>query len=472
MKDQADIGLIGLAVMGQNLALNIADNGYRIAVFNRSAERTENLIASPEAKGRPLVPTYSLRDLVQSIKTPRAIVMMVKAGDAVDEQIEALLPLLQPGDVLVDGGNAQYKDTIRREQALQDKGILFVGTGISGGEEGARYGPSIMAGGETEALARVAPILEAISAKVDEAPCFAHIGRDGAGHFVKMMHNGIEYADMQLIAETYTLMKDVAALSYPEMRQAFERWNRDELDSYLIEITADILGKLDPDTGQPMPEIILDKAGQKGTGAWSVRAALDYGSTAPTIAAAVEARTMSSMKDQRVTASAKLKGPGKALDLDTDGFIDQLQAALLASKVCAYAQGFSVMDAAAADHGWQLNRGQIASIWRGGCIIRARFLSHIKDAYDQAPELDNLLLAPYFADLIERAQPAWREIVCLAIRQGIPVPAFSSALAYYDSYRTARLSANLIQAQRDYFGAHTYQRVDKEGVFHTEWTAG
>lgn len=469
MNNNADIGLIGLAVMGQNLALNIADHGHTIAVFNRSPERTRTLADSPEAKDRPLTPTYSLEELVESIKRPRAIVMMVKAGDPVDQQIEALLPLLEPGDVLVDGGNAQYRDTIRRERELKEKGILFVGTGISGGEEGARHGPSIMAGGESGALSRVAPILEAISAKVDDEPCYAHIGADGAGHFVKMMHNGIEYADMQLIAETYTLMKDVAALSYPEMRAAFATWNKGELDSYLIEITADILGKSDPDTGKPMPEIILDKAGQKGTGGWAVRAALDYGSTAPTIAAAVEARTMSSFKDQRVAAAAKMKGPSQALDLDTNAFIDQLEAALLASKVCAYAQGFAVMDAAAAEHNWQLDRGQIASIWRGGCIIRARFLRHIKTAYDRDPGLKNLLLDPYFADLIERAQPAWREIVCLATSQGIPVPAFSSALAYYDSYRAPRLPANLIQAQRDYFGAHTYERTDKKGVFHSNW---
>ncbi|MGH1477146.1 MAG: NADP-dependent phosphogluconate dehydrogenase [Geminicoccales bacterium] len=469
MNDKANIGLIGLAVMGQNLALNIADHGHKIAIFNRSSERTRTLAGSAEAKGRPLVPTYSIEEFVEAIERPRAIIMMVKAGDPVDQQIEAILPHLDPGDILVDGGNAQYQDTIRRERDLRKKGFLFVGTGISGGEEGARHGPSIMAGGESEALARVAPILEAISAKVDDEPCYAHIGADGAGHFVKMMHNGIEYADMQLIAETYTLMKDVAALSYPEMRAAFATWNKGELDSYLIEITADILGKSDPDTGKPMPEVIMDKAGQKGTGGWAVRAALDYGSTAPTIAAAVEARTISSMKEQRVAAATKLKGPTQALDLDTNGFIDQLELALLASKVCAYAQGFAVMDAAAADHHWQLNRGEIASIWRGGCIIRASFLRHIKAAYDRDPGLKNLLLDPYFADLIERAQPAWREIVCLATRQGIPVPAFSSALAYYDSYRAPRLPANLIQAQRDYFGAHTYERTDKDGTFHTGW---
>ena len=471
MNSQADIGLIGLAVMGQNLALNIADHGHVVAIFNRSSERTRTLAASPEAKGRPLVPTYSLEELTNSIKKPRAIIMMVKAGDPVDQQIEALLPHLDPGDILVDGGNAQYQDTIRREHDLKAKGILFVGTGISGGEEGARHGPSIMAGGESGALARVAPILEAISAKVDDEPCYAHIGSDGAGHFVKMMHNGIEYADMQLIAETYTLMKEVAALSYPEMRAAFSTWNQGELDSYLIEITADILGKSDPDTGKPIAEVILDRAGQKGTGGWAVRAALDYGSTAPTIAAAVEARTLSSMKDQRVDAATKLKGPSQALDLDTNSFVDQLEAALLAAKVCAYAQGFAVMDAAASEHSWELNRGEIASIWRGGCIIRARFLRHIRMAYQRDPGLKNLLLDPYFADLIERAQPAWREVVSLAVRQGIPVPALSSALAYYDSYRAARLPANLIQAQRDYFGAHTYERTDRDGTFHTDWSS-
>jgi 6-phosphogluconate dehydrogenase len=471
MNQDADIGLIGLAVMGQNLALNIADHGFRIAVYNRSPERTEAFAASAEAKGRPLVPTYDLETLVAAIRKPRAIIMMVKAGDPVDQQIEALLPFLEPGDVLVDGGNAQYQDTIRRERELRDKHILFVGTGVSGGEEGARHGPSIMAGGDGEALTRVAPILEAISAKVDDEPCYAHVGADGAGHFVKMMHNGIEYADMQLIAETYALMKDLGSLAYPEMRAAFATWNQGELDSYLIEITADILGKIDPDTGKPMPEVILDRAGQKGTGGWAVRAALDYGSTAPTIAAAVEARTLSSIKDERVQAATKLKGPSEALDLDTNRFIDHLEMALLASKVCAYAQGFAVMDAAANDHGWNLDRGQIASIWRGGCIIRARFLRHIRAAYQRNPELTNLLLDPHFAALIEKAQPAWREVVALAVRQGIPVPAFSSALAYYDGYRSAHLPANLIQAQRDYFGAHTYERTDRDGSFHTDWSA-
>ena len=471
MEEQADIGLIGLAVMGQNLALNIADNGYRVAVFNRSSERTKAFVDSPEAAGRPLVPTYDLAQLVKAIKKPRAIIMMVKAGEPVDQQIEQLLPLIEPGDVLVDGGNALYQDTIRREAALRDKGVLFVGTGISGGEEGARNGPSIMAGGDTGALGRVSPIFEAISAKVDDEPCYAHIGNDGAGHFVKMMHNGIEYADMQLIAEAYALMKGPAAQSYPEMQEIFAGWNRGELDSYLIEITADILGQTDPETGKPMAEIILDRAGQKGTGGWAVRAALDYGSTAPTIAAAVEARTLSSMKMARVAAAPKLKGPSEALDLDIKSFIDELELALLASKVCAYAQGFAVMDAAASEHGWALNRGEIASIWRGGCIIRARFLRHIRAAYERDPELSNLMLDPYFADLLARAQPAWRRVVTLGIQKGLPLPAFSSALAYYDGYRSATLPANLIQAQRDYFGAHTFERVDRDGSFHHDWSA-
>ena len=471
MNENADIGLIGLAVMGQNLALNIADHGYRIAVFNRSEERTRTFMESAEVAGRPLIPSYELAKFVQTLKTPRAIIMMVKAGEPVDQQIEALLPLLDPGDILVDGGNARYHDTIRREKALREKGFLFVGTGISGGEEGARHGPSIMAGGDHEALSSVAPVLEAISAKVDDEPCYAHIGSDGAGHFVKMMHNGIEYADMQLIAEAYALMKGPAAMAYPDMQTTFAGWNKGELDSYLIEITADILGKNDPETGQPMVDVILDRAGQKGTGGWSVRAALDYGSTAPTISAAVEARTLSSMKTERVAAAGKLKGPTAALDLDVTSFIGQLELALLASKVCAYAQGFAVMDAAAADHGWHLNKAEIASIWRGGCIIRARFLRHIRAAYERDPALPNLMLDPYFADLLERAQPAWREVVALGIRQGLPLPAFSSALAYYDSYRSADLPANLIQAQRDYFGAHTYERTDREGVFHTDWSA-
>jgi len=438
-------------------------------VFNRSEERTRTFIDSPEAAGRPLTPTFSLADLVGKLKTPRAIIMMVKAGDPVDRQIEQLVPLLEPGDVLVDGGNARYVDSIRREKALREQGILFVGAGISGGEEGARHGPSIMAGGDSGALARVAPVFEAISAKVDDEPCYAHIGSDGAGHFVKMMHNGIEYADMQLIAEAYALMKGPAALAYPEMRSIFAGWNKGELDSYLIEITADILGKTDQETGQPMAEIILDRAGQKGTGGWSVQAALDYGSTAPTIAAAVEARTISSMKKQRVAAATKLKGPTEKFNLDVDRFVDQLELALLASKVCAYAQGFAVMDAAAASHRWQLNRGEIASIWRGGCIIRAAFLRHIRAAYERDPALPNLMLDPYFADLLERAQPAWRAIMTLGIQHGLPLPAFSSALAYFDGYRSPELPANLIQAQRDYFGAHTYERRDREGSFHTDW---
>ncbi|MEM9440639.1 MAG: NADP-dependent phosphogluconate dehydrogenase [Pseudomonadota bacterium] len=470
MEPQADIGLIGLAVMGQNLALNIADNGHRVAVFNRSAERTRALIDSPDAKGRPLIPTYELAELVKAIKKPRAIIMMVKAGDPVDQQIDQLLPLIEPGDILVDGGNALYQDTIRRESVLRQQGIRFIGTGISGGEEGARNGPSIMAGGEAEALGRVAQVFEAIAAKVDDESCYAHIGSDGAGHFVKMMHNGIEYADMQLIAEAYALLKGPAGLSHLEMRDIFASWNKGELDSYLIEITADILGKSDPETGRPMVEVILDRAGQKGTGGWAVRAALDYGSTAPTIAAAVEARTLSSMKAERVTAATRLGGPDPSQGLDHKMDIDQLELALLASKVCAYAQGFAVMDAAAAEHGWTLNKAEIASIWRGGCIIRARFLRHIRAAYQRDPKLPNLMLDPYFAELLERAQPAWRNIVTLGLQQGLPLPAFSSALAYYDGYRSATLPANLIQAQRDYFGAHTYERIDQEGTFHTDWS--
>jgi 6-phosphogluconate dehydrogenase len=469
--DKADIGLIGLAVMGQNLALNIADHGFRIAVHNRTQARTEEFLAGEDAKGKDLVPAHDLKDFVEAIERPRAIILMVKAGDPVDQQIAALLPLLDEGDVIVDGGNADYHHTIRREAELKEKGILFVGTGISGGEEGARHGPSIMAGGDAQALERVAPVFEAIAAKVDGEPCYAHIAADGAGHFVKMLHNGIEYADMQLIAETYALMKDLAALDYPVMQDVFTRWNRGELDSYLIEITADILGKHDPETGEPMAEIILDKAGQKGTGGWSVKAAIDYGAPAPTIAAAVEARTLSSYKSQRVEAANKLQGPTAALDLERDAFIEQLEAALLAAKIAAYAQGFAVIDAAASAHDWDIDRGKVASIWRGGCIIRARFLRYITTAYRNTPDLPNLMLDAFFAASLDKGQHALRNVVALAAKHGVPVPALASALAYYDGYRSARLPANLIQAQRDYFGAHTSERTDREGVFHHDWSS-
>jgi 6-phosphogluconate dehydrogenase len=467
MTSQAEIGLIGLGVMGRNLALNIAAHGFAVAVHNRTPSRTEAFVSSAEAQGRPVIPCLTLEEFALALRRPRAIVLMVQAGEATDWQIEALLPLLEPGDVIMDGGNALFRDTIRRERALREYGILFLGTGISGGEEGARHGPSIMAGGEAEAYARVRPILEAIAAKVDGEPCCAHLGPDGAGHFVKMIHNGIEYADMQLIAEAYALMKDALGLGYPQMQAAFADWNRGDLDSYLIEITADILGRNDPETGQPMVEVILDRAGQKGTGGWAVIAAIELGTPAATIAEAVAARSLSAQKDERVAAAQRLRGParqdGERVSLDT------LRDALLAAKIGAYAQGFAVMAAAGREHGWPLDLGTVASIWRGGCIIRARFLGRIREAYGRDPDLPNLMLDPYFAGLLEHGQAALRDVVALAARQGVPAPGFASALAYYDGYRAARLPANLIQAQRDYFGAHTYERVDRPGSFHSDW---
>jgi 6-phosphogluconate dehydrogenase len=469
MASQAEIGLIGLGVMGQNLALNIADHGFAIAVYNRTAARTEAFIASEAAKGGPIAPCFTLEDLVGALRQPRAIILMVHAGAATDDQIEALVPLLEPGDVIVDGGNARYQDTVRRERALRARGLRFLGTGISGGEEGARHGPSIMAGGEPAAYARVRPILEAIAASVEGTPCCAHLGPDGAGHFVKMIHNGIEYADMQLIGETYALMKDGLGLDHARMQAAFAAWNDGDLNSYLIEITADILGKRDSETGAPMVEVILDRAGQKGTGGWAVAAALDLGVPAPTIAEAVAARSLSAAKDERTRAGRLLGAPaaGEARGLE----LASLRDALLAAKVAAYAQGFAVMATAGREYDWDLNLGTVAAIWRGGCIIRARFLDRIKDAYAQDAALANLMLDPHFAAAMAGAQDGLRRVVAFAACCGIAVPALGSALAYYDGYRSARLPANLIQAQRDYFGAHTYERVDREGSFHSDWSA-
>jgi 6-phosphogluconate dehydrogenase len=471
MTGQAEIGLIGLGVMGQSLALNIADYGFEIAVYNRTAARTEAFAASDEASARPIVPCSTLEDLVRALRTPRAIILMVQAGAATDEQIERLVPLLEAGDVIVDGGNARYQDTIRRERAVRERGLRFLGTGISGGEEGARHGPSIMAGGEAEAYLRVRPVFEAIAAKVDGMPCCAHLGPDGAGHFVKMIHNGIEYADMQLIAETYALMKDGLGLDYAQMQAAFAAWDDGDLDSYLIEITADILGKRDPGTGAPMVEVILDRAGQKGTGGWAVGAALDLGVPAPTIAEAVAARSLSAAKDERMRAAKRLSGPVAADESQSTADLATLRDALLAAKIAAYAQGFAVMAAAGREHGWDLSLGTIAAIWRGGCIIRARFLDRIKDAYGQNPALANLMLDPHLGAALAGAQGGLRNVAAFAARRGIAAPALASALAYYDGYRSARLPANLIQAQRDYFGAHTYERVDRAGSFHTDWSA-
>ncbi len=465
----ADIGVIGLAVRGQNLALNIESRGYTVAVYNRTAERTTELVEGP-GKGKRLVPASTLKAFVASLKPTRKMIIMVKAGAPVDEMIAQLVPLLSRGDMLIDGGNSFFQDTIRRAKDVEKKGLLYIGTGVSGGEEGALHGPSIMPGGHQAAYDAVSKILSDISAKVDGQPCCTYIGADGAGHYVKMVHNGIEYGDMQLIAEAYFIMKNLLGMSHADMAETFARWNRGDLDSYLIEITADILRRTDPDTGKPMVEVILDRAGQKGTGKWTSESALDLGVAAPTIAEAVFARCVSAIKPERVAAARVLKGPGGGFSGDKAEFVEAIHDALYASKICSYAQGFSLMAAAAAEQKWNLRFGEIAMIWRGGCIIRARFLRRIKEAYDRDPRLANLLLDPYFRDVIQAAQARWRKVVATAAELGVPIPGFSSALAYYDSYRSESLPANMIQAQRDYFGAHTYERVDRPGSFHTEWS--
>ncbi|MCY7796384.1 NADP-dependent phosphogluconate dehydrogenase [Bacillus spizizenii] len=462
------IGVIGLAVMGKNLALNIESRGFSVSVYNRSSSKTEEFLQ--EAKGKNVVGTYSIEEFVQSLETPRKILLMVKAGTATDATIQSLLPHLEKDDILIDGGNTYYKDTQRRNKELAESGIHFIGTGVSGGEEGALKGPSIMPGGQKEAHELVKPILEAISAKVDGEPCTTYIGPDGAGHYVKMVHNGIEYGDMQLISESYFILKQVLGLSADELHEVFAEWNKGELDSYLIEITADIFTKKDEETGKPLVDVILDKAGQKGTGKWTSQSALDLGVPLPIITESVFARFISAMKEERVKASRLLSGPDvKPVTENKEELIEAVRKALFMSKICSYAQGFAQMKAASEEYNWDLKYGEIAMIFRGGCIIRAAFLQKIKEAYDREPELDNLLLDSYFKNIVESYQGALRQVISLAVAQGVPVPSFSSALAYYDSYRTAVLPANLIQAQRDYFGAHTYERTDKEGIFHTEW---
>ncbi|MGR6063490.1 NADP-dependent phosphogluconate dehydrogenase [Bacillus velezensis] len=462
------IGVIGLAVMGKNLALNIESRGFSVSVYNRSSSKTEEFLE--EAKGKNVVGTYSIEEFVQSLETPRKILLMVKAGTATDATIQSLLPHLEKDDILIDGGNTYYKDTQRRNKELAESGIHFIGTGVSGGEEGALKGPSIMPGGQKEAHELVKPILEAISAKVDGEACTTYIGPDGAGHYVKMVHNGIEYGDMQLISESYFILKQVLGLSAEELHEVFAEWNKGELDSYLIEITADIFTKKDEETGKPLVDVILDKAGQKGTGKWTSQSALDLGVPLPIITESVFARFISAMKEERVKASGLLSGPDvKPVTENKEELIEAVRKALFMSKICSYAQGFAQMKAASEEYNWDLKYGEIAMIFRGGCIIRAAFLQKIKDAYDREPELDNLLLDSYFKNIAESYQSALRQVISLAVAQGVPVPSFSSALAYYDSYRTAVLPANLIQAQRDYFGAHTYERTDKEGIFHTEW---
>ncbi len=463
------IGVIGLAVMGKNLALNIESRGYSVSVFNRSYDKTEEFLKN-EAEGKNFVGAKTVEEFVNSLEKPRKILLMVKAGAATDATIDSLKPYLEKGDILMDGGNTFFQDTIRRNKELAPTGIHFIGTGVSGGEEGALKGPSIMPGGQKEAYELVEPILTAISAKVEGDACVTYIGPNGAGHYVKMVHNGIEYGDMQLICEAYFILKNVLGLSATELHDVFAEWNKGELDSYLIEITADIFTKVDEETGKPLVDMILDTAGQKGTGKWTSQNALDLGVPLPIITESVFARFISAMKDERVKASKLLTGPKvEAFKGKKEELIEAVRKALYLSKIVSYAQGFAQMRAASEEYDWNLSYGDIAMIFRGGCIIRAQFLQKIKDAYDQDPKLANLLLDPYFKEIAESYQSALREVLTLAIESGIPVPSFASAIAYYDSYRTETLPANLLQAQRDYFGAHTYQRVDKEGVFHTNW---
>lgn len=469
MMSKQQIGVIGLAVMGKNLALNIESRGYSVSVFNRSYDKTEEFLKN-EAEGKNFVGLQTIEEFVQSLETPRKILLMVKAGSATDATIESLKPYLEKGDILIDGGNTFFQDTIRRNKELESTGIHFIGTGVSGGEEGALKGPSIMPGGQKEAYKLVEPIFKAISAKVNEDPCVTYIGPNGAGHYVKMVHNGIEYGDMQLICEAYFILKNVLGLSAAELHDVFSEWNKGELDSYLIEITADIFTKVDDETGKPLVDVILDTAGQKGTGKWTSQNALDLGIPLPIITESVFARFISAMKEERVKASKLLKGPEvAAFNGNKEELIEAVREALYLSKIVSYAQGFAQMRAASDEYDWNLSYGDIAMIFRGGCIIRAQFLQKIKDAYDRDPQLANLLLDPYFHEIATNYQSALRKVISLAVQNGIPVPAFSSAIAYFDSYRSETLPANLLQAQRDYFGAHTYQRVDKEGVFHTNW---
>ena len=471
MEKKADIGLIGLAVMGENLVLNMESKGFTVSVYNRSTEKVENFV-NGRGKGKNIIGTYSLEEMVASLKSPRKVMIMVKAGKPVDNLIESLIPLLDKGDIIIDGGNTHYPDTDRRTAWVEKEGLLFVGTGVSGGEEGALKGPSIMPGGSKDAWPHVKPIFQGIAATVEDGtPCCDWVGDAGAGHFVKMVHNGIEYGDMQLICEAYQVMKDYLGMSADEMHEVFKEWNKGELDSYLIEITRDILAFKDED-GSPLVDKILDTAGQKGTGKWTAVAALDQGVPLTLIGESVFARCLSAQKDERVAASKILLGPGTAFSGDRKAFIEELRKGLLASKIVSYAQGYVLMKAASEEYGWNLNYGAIALMWRGGCIIRSIFLGKIKEAFDKDPDLVNLMLVDYFKEKLQDAAPGWRSVVAQAITNGIPMPAFSSALAYFDGYRTERLPANLLQAQRDYFGAHTYERIDKPRgeFFHTNWT--
>lgn len=464
------IGVVGMAVMGKNLALNIESRGYSVALYNRTGSKTEEVVK--EHPDKQLLATYTIEDFVAAIEKPRRILLMVKAGAATDATIKELLPHLDKGDILIDGGNTFFKDTIRRNEELANSGINFIGTGVSGGEEGALKGPSIMPGGQKKAYDLVAPILEQISAKAEDgAPCVTYIGPNGAGHYVKMVHNGIEYGDMQLIAESYDLMKNILGLSVSEMAAIFNEWNTGELDSYLIEITADILTREDDlGTGQPIVDVILDAAGNKGTGKWTSQSALDLGVPLPLITESVFARFISAYKEERVNASQILPQPEKyVFEGDKKEFVEKIREALYFSKIMSYAQGFAQLRTASKEYDWNLPFGEIAKIWRAGCIIRAQFLQKITDAYETTPDLENLLLDAYFVEITKKYQQAVREVVAVAVQAGVPVPTFSSAIAYFDSYRSPRLPANIIQAQRDYFGAHTYERTDREGIFHYSW---
>lgn len=477
-----DIGLIGLAVMGQNLVLNMANSGFSVGVFNRTTSKVDDFLAGPAA-GKGIGGYHTLQTLVENLKTPRKVMLMVKAGSAVDALIGELKPLLTAGDIIIDGGNTHFADTNRRTREVEQAGLLYVGAGVSGGEEGALKGPSIMPGGSPDAWLPVKPILQKIAAKVPaprtalsahpsgpaEVACCDWVGRDGAGHYVKMVHNGIEYGDMQLICEAYFMLKHALGLRNQELFCVFDQWNRGELESYLIEITRDIFTVIEPETGEHLVDKVLDTAQQKGTGKWMSQHALDLGVPTTLITEAVYARCLSALKEARRRAAKILSGPHGKFTGDRNSFIEDVRQALYASKICSYAQGFVQLDAAAHEFGWELDNGNIALLWRGGCIIRAKFLEDIKAAFDNNPQLENLLLDDFFRSAVEKAQPSWRRVVAAAVDLGLPVPGFSSALSYYDGYRRDRLPANLLQAQRDYFGAHTYQRVDKPGTFHTDW---
>ena len=471
MEPKGDIALIGLAVMGQNLILNMNDNGFTVVAYNRTISKVDDFM-NGEAKGTNIIGARSIEEMVKHLKRPRRIMMLVKAGQPVDDFIDQIIPYLEPGDIIIDGGNSLFQDSIRRTEYLNARGLLFVGTGVSGGEEGARRGPSIMPGGHPDAWPHVKDIFQAISAKVEDgSPCCDWVGNDGAGHYVKMIHNGIEYGDMQLICEAYHLMKEGLGMSADEMHEVFADWNKGELDSYLIEITRDILGFKDID-GEPLVEKILDTAGQKGTGKWTLINSAELGIPITLIGEAVYSRCISAMKEERVVASKKLRGPKPAIRNDRTKFIEDIRSALYASKIISYAQGFMLLRAAASDYGWKLKYGEIALMWRGGCIIRSQFLGKIKEAFEKRKRLPNLLLDPHFKREIRKCQRGWRNVVATAAKKGIPAPAFSTALNFFDAFRSERLPANLLQAQRDYFGAHTYERIDHERgeFFHTNWT--